>query len=344
MPKVAVCMPVFNDWQSASEVVARIRTIALTSGFTPQFHLIDDGSTEGSGPIVAPDVEIIRLRRNVGHQRAIAVGLARLAAAQSAGAEHGVDAVVVMDSDGEDIPEHVAVLVERWRSSPTPMVIFAKRAKRSEGLRFRAGYVAFKAVHRVLTGRRVEVGNFSIIPRDLLPTVVSVSEIWVHYAAGVMKARIPTDVVPLQRGHRIAGRSKMNTVSLVGHGLGALSIFGEEIVVRSLAACLIGVGLSGAAAITGAIAGIGPLSVIAAVAGAVFLAASIQGMLAAVVLYRLKSMMSVMPIGDAHNWVVPVVSTESADPTPAAALSNGPSRESADHPNDAPIARRAEVR
>jgi hypothetical protein len=300
MGEVAVCMPVFNDWTSALVVVERVRSALAVAGDTARFLLVDDGSTESCEGAVPADVEVLHLRRNVGHQRAIAVGLVRLN--DVLGPE--VD-VVVMDADGEDIPEQVPVLVDAARAAGGREVVFAKRTKRSEGVGFRIGYHLYRFAHRAMTGRSVEVGNFSVIPRSVLPTVVSVSEIWVHYAAGVIKARIPVLLVPLPRGERIAGRSKMNTVSLVGHGLGALSIFGEEIVVRSLGACIAGVVLTVVAAVVAAAVGSGPVAIVCAVAAAVFIAAGVQGVLAAVVLYRLKSMMAVVPIGDAHRWMLP---------------------------------------
>ncbi len=300
MGHVAVCMPVFNDWTSALVVVERVRAALAESGDQARFLLVDDGSTDRCESENPADVEVLHLRRNVGHQRAIAVGLVRLNERLGPNCD-----VVVMDADGEDIPEQVPGLVAASRSSGEGSVVFAKRTKRSEGLGFRAGYHLYRVAHRVLTGRAVEVGNFSVIPRQLLPTVVSVSEIWVHYAAGVIKARIPVELVPLPRGERIAGRSKMNTVSLVGHGLGALSIFGEEIVVRSLGACLLGVVVTVLAAVLAATLGAAPVAVVAAVMAAVFIAAGVQGVLAAVVLYRLKSMMAVVPIGDAHQWMLP---------------------------------------
>ena len=51
------------------------------------------------------DGERLYLRRNVGDQRAIAVGLMHLAAA------HDAANVVVMDSDGEDKPESAGELL-----------------------------------------------------------------------------------------------------------------------------------------------------------------------------------------------------------------------------------------
>ncbi|HEY0552540.1 MAG TPA: hypothetical protein VGF13_23270, partial [Verrucomicrobiae bacterium] len=57
-----------------------------------------------------------------------------------------------------------------------------------------------------------------------------------HYAAAVFQARLPRDLVATRRGARYSGKSKMNFVSLVIHGLQALSVFIEVVAVRLLIA------------------------------------------------------------------------------------------------------------
>ena len=70
-------------------------------------------------------------------------------------------------------------------------IVFAERAKRSESLAFRVFYGLYKLVHRVLTGQGVRVGNFSVIPRARLASLVVVSEMWNHYAAAAFASRQP---------------------------------------------------------------------------------------------------------------------------------------------------------
>jgi hypothetical protein len=100
------------------------------------------------------------------------------------------------------------------------------------------GYFCYRALHRILTGIRVKVGNFSIIPREHLASLVVISETWNHYAASVFRSRIKHIEVPSARGCRLAGESKLDLVSLVVHGLSAIAVFLDVVGVRlSLAAC-----------------------------------------------------------------------------------------------------------
>ena len=96
-------------------------------------------------------------------------------------------------------------------------------------------YRLYRIAHWLLTGIRVEVGNFSVVPYPVVKKLAVVSEMWNHYAAAVTHARIPTTLVPTVRGKRLAGRPTMNFVSLVAHGLDGMSVFADRIGVRLLA-------------------------------------------------------------------------------------------------------------
>jgi len=231
--KIAICIPVFNDWRSAVQLIQEIRRQPLAVDHDLTVLLVDDGSTE-SPPIedlgLAVEgrfvVRILELCRNMGHQRAIAVGLARLAE------EDKYDAVVVMDADGEDNPADIAKLITEMQRHDPPPIVFARRSRRTEGLVFRAGYLAFRVMHRILTGRGCDIGNFSAIPSRWLSRVVHAPELWNHYAASVTASRLPVSRVSSPRGQRYAGQSHMNITSLVVHGLRAISVFGETVGVR----------------------------------------------------------------------------------------------------------------
>jgi len=250
---LSFCIPVFNDWVAVFLLLQQLDDVAAKIGEPVSVLLVDDGSTEAVPsalpfqPRAIHRVQILPLRRNLGHQRAIAIGLTYLYA------EHPCRAVVVMDADGEDAPADVLKLLDELARHASPTAVFAQRDRRSEGLGFRAAYQAYKLVHRVLTGRRVEVGNFSVMPWELLGRLVVVSEIWNHYAAAVYKARFPVAQVPTPRAKRLAGESKMNFVALVAHALSAISVQGEIVGVRvvCLAAGLISLSLLSLAAVFG---------------------------------------------------------------------------------------------
>jgi hypothetical protein len=58
------------------------------------------------------------------------------------------------------------------------------------------------------------------------------SEIWSNFPAGLIQSRLPIRRLPTARGTRYEGRSTMNFVSLVMHGLGAISVFSDSVFIR----------------------------------------------------------------------------------------------------------------
>jgi glycosyltransferase involved in cell wall biosynthesis len=234
-------MPLRDDWASAA---ALIRLLDQAIGSDPcslDILLVDDGSVQACVPADFQSqfarvrtIRVLRLRRNLGHQRAIAVGLVYIERTMPC------DAVLVMDADGEDTPEGALQLIRAFSGHRGTQAIFAERSRRTESLVFRAFYQVYKVLHRIFTGISVRVGNFSILPSAYLGTLVVMSELWNHYAAALFRSGLPFLTVPIPRGYRIAGTSKMNFVSLAAHGMSAISVFGDVVGVRLLIASMAG--------------------------------------------------------------------------------------------------------
>lgn len=237
---VVILSPVFNDWASLAQLLPRLDAVLSGHGLAAEVLIVDDGSTAelrgfatGMAFHALRRVDVLKLRRNLGHQRAIAVGLAYL--------DDCLDprAVVVMDGDGEDDPADVPRLLERLEELGDGTIVFAERTRRSESVTFRIFYALYRLLHRALTGQGVRVGNFSAIPRRSLASLAVVTELWNHYAAAVFRSRQPYCMIPTERARRLSGRSTMNFVALVTHGLSAISVYSDVVGVRLLVVSLL---------------------------------------------------------------------------------------------------------
>jgi glycosyltransferase involved in cell wall biosynthesis len=240
--KLIILTPVYNDWKALDLLLPVLDQELNANGLKADILIVDDGSSESGAPSskkklfgAIETIDILSLRRNVGHQRAIAVGLSYLAA------NSPCHRVVVMDCDGEDDPADVARLIKECRAEHDERIIFAARTRRSERLSFRCFYRLYRLIHFLLTGVHVRVGNFSVIPGRVLGRLVVVSELWNHYAAAVYKAKFPIALIPAERGCRFEGSSRMNLVALVVHGLSAMAVFGDRIGVRLLIVVSLGI-------------------------------------------------------------------------------------------------------
>src|SRR5262249_28722076 len=154
---------------------------------------------------------------NLGHQKAIAIGLAYAVANDLA------DVFVVMDADGEDRPSDVPRLLAAIESGPEYSVIVAQRTKRTEPLAFRVLYQIYRLLFFVLTGYKISFGNFSAMPIAAARRLVAMNELWVNFPATLIRSGLHLIELQTEKGKRYQGQSRMNFVSLITLGFGAVS-------------------------------------------------------------------------------------------------------------------------
>jgi hypothetical protein len=248
--RIAIVMPVLDDWASFSMVIQAIARVF--AGTEHRFFVVavDDGSTIHLGDtrtLLPHDgcieaIEVLQLAINLGHQRAIAVGLASIAQRDD------ITTVIVMDSDGQDRPEDIVTLLAMADQHPEH-VVSAQRTRRSEGIAFRIGYAIYKLLFRTLVGRTINFGNFCLLPMSVVRRLVHMPDLWNNLPAAIMRSRLQHIAVPTLRGLRHAGRSHMNIPALVLHGLSAMSVYVDQIFVR----VLLGTAVAAAITILGAL-------------------------------------------------------------------------------------------
>lgn len=231
--RIGILLPVYNDWNCLGTLLSEIdRTLAI-GNLTASIIILNDGGTSmpaqsaflknSYSQIV--DFRILELLRNLGNQAALSVGLSFMRD------EVACDVVVVMDADGQDRPAHILDLVAAHRAAPDNLVV-AERSERSEGLPFRVCYLLYRYAFRLLTGGRIRFGNFSLIPKSHLVRLTNMAELPFHFAATLIKSRVPITAVPCPRDPRYDGVSSQNLVGLVVHAINGLSVFSEVVLVR----------------------------------------------------------------------------------------------------------------
>jgi len=229
-----VVTPVYEDNEACSrlfkELVAefgkKIFVVAVDDGSTKQplqLSLLNQAGIHGV---------ILKLRRNLGHQRAISVGLSFVAAKMSP-----VQQIVVMDSDGEDVPSSIHPLLKQLESEHVDLVV-AQRKSRIETMKFKIFYQFYKLFFNLMTGKKISFGNFMALKFAAVKRLVVMQELSLHVAAAVLASKLRTVTCSLDRGPRYAGHSKMNFVGLVLHGFKGLMVFAEDVLVRVGVACV----------------------------------------------------------------------------------------------------------
>jgi glycosyltransferase involved in cell wall biosynthesis len=199
--------------------------------------VVDDGSTDENdvGSLHEPNpanlrgVKVVTLATNLGHQRALAVGLS------VAVNETDADAVIVMDSDGEDRPLDIKDLLQAAEGQRSFAVV-ANRKRRTNPLIFKCFYALYKSVFSVMTGRDIRFGNFMLMSRDNAHRLIMHADLWNSLPGALLKSRARITEILIDRGSRYAGVSKMSYTSLVVHGMSQISVFSDIIFVRTLVA------------------------------------------------------------------------------------------------------------
>lgn len=235
MRRLRLVVPVYNDWDSFAILLRELDRLAARLPLQVCVSAVDDGSTlppasdfcDPASLKSLESVEIIHLATNVGHQRAIAIGLC--VAVEDADSE----AILIMDGDGEDSPAAIEQLLQAAGQDPDFCVV-ARRGKRSENLTFKLSVLLYKALFHLLTGREITFGNFSLLSRSYARRLVSIPDLWNNLPVAILRSRLPIKSVQVDRAPRYAGQSKMNFTSLVVHGLSGISVYAEVIFVRLL--------------------------------------------------------------------------------------------------------------
>lgn len=226
--KACVITPVYEDIESAKILLENIH---IKYGSNYHIVIIDDGSLVNPIDInnfrdLNLNIDLITLKRNVGHQEAICIGLNHFYKNLQE-----YDIAIVMDSDGEDDPENLEHLHNEIFNTKNDVIV-ASRKKRNESISFKFFYRIYKLFFSMLTGRDINFGNFFCIKRAALGKFLEYPEISLHIAGALIRSKLSIGFRMIDRSTRYAGKSKMNFQSLVLHGFRAFMVFAEDSLVR----------------------------------------------------------------------------------------------------------------
>ncbi len=221
-----IITPCYNEENVIISFLNEIENTLQDSAHCFTVVVINDSSTDASVALLEKhrfstdniSLKLISLNYNMGHQEAIRQGLAYACSICT-----DQKAIIVMDSDGEDDVLAINTLVEMSEYD----VVFVSRGKRKESITFKIGYFFYKMLLKILIGKTLNFGNYSMI------TIVAARKIYhhkfLHYAAFLSNQRFNTNKIVFDRKKRLDGKSKMTYKSLVFHGLNSLIEYSDEL-------------------------------------------------------------------------------------------------------------------
>jgi len=106
---LSIIVPVYNEEESVESLVQETRSALASMGKDYEIIVVDDGSTDGTYPILSrlhkgeSKLKVIRFKRNFGQTAALAAGLANARG----------EVIVSMDGDGQSDPEDIPLLLRK---------------------------------------------------------------------------------------------------------------------------------------------------------------------------------------------------------------------------------------
>ena len=127
MKNIIILIPLFNDWKSLNILLQKIEK-KFKDKYIIEVLIVNDCSTEKcvlSKFTKIKKINVLNLKKNVGSQKAIYLGLNHILKKKNK------RIIVVMDADGEDDHSKIDTLIDKVEKN-FEKIVFAKRTKRLE--------------------------------------------------------------------------------------------------------------------------------------------------------------------------------------------------------------------
>ncbi len=203
---LSVATPMYNEQESVDYFTTRLRVVLDGLHTAYEVIAVDDGSTDATVARLVqlsqqwPELRIVSLRRNVGHQTALAAGLR---AAQGA-------YVVSIDADLQDPPEAIGEMLALAQTQRVD-VVYGVRSDRSTDTAFKrktAG-VYYWAMRRLVgPWVRDNAGDFRLMSRAVVDVLNALPEHRPVYRLVVPSLGFTSAELAYVRAERVAGETK----------------------------------------------------------------------------------------------------------------------------------------
>ena len=225
-----IVLPTYNDWKSLSILLIQIEKYLKNTKNIYKILIIDDNSSEKNKYRLNKnkffkEIKILRLKNNVGSQKAIATGLKFISKYQ----KKKEDKFIIMDSDGEDDPKKIKEIIKFIDKNHKTKIITMNRTIRKESFFFSILYEIHLLLTFFITLKYIRFGNFSFLSRKVINSLTKKKELWLAYSATLNKFFESKESILAPRRKRISGKSKMSYSNLITHSLNIQSVYMKNI-------------------------------------------------------------------------------------------------------------------
>lgn len=205
---LSVVIPIYNDQEVIAELLRRLTAVLESIVSDYEIILIDDGSRDNSWAIMNQErsqrehLRIARLSRNFGQQNAIAAGLSLTTK----------ELIVLMDSDLQDRPEDIPVLIDALLADPEATMAIAQWEERKDSRMKKAVSRLFQIVSNKITDihQMPRLGIFRVMKKSVVDELRNFPERTATAVSLLYFIGHKYVAVPLKRDARFAGSSGYN--------------------------------------------------------------------------------------------------------------------------------------
>lgn len=221
MKKYIFLLPLYNDWESLIILLDKINKEIKDKNKTADILVVNDCSSIKS-PIFLKysninKINILNLKKNLGSQKAISIGLKYLK-------EKKREMIItILDSDGEDDVSKITTMISEAEKY-NQKVIVSTRTKRRENFFFKILYFFHKLITFIFTFKWISFGNFSSFHSTQLNNILSNNSSWLAFSSSVAK-NCKIGKIDAERKKRLIGVSKLSYLNLVFHSLRVSAVF-----------------------------------------------------------------------------------------------------------------------
>ena len=205
---ISVVVPIYNDEEVIAELHRRLRPVMEQITADYELILVDDGSRDHSWQKMLEvrqeneHVRAVRLSRNFGQQSAIAAGLSLT----------GKELIVLMDSDLQDRPEDIPVLINALLADKQATMAIAQWEERKDSRMKLAVSRLFQRVSNRITEIHTmpRLGIFRVMKKSVVDELKKFPEKTATTVSLLYYIGSKYVAVPLKRDARFAGKSGYN--------------------------------------------------------------------------------------------------------------------------------------
>ena len=232
MKNFSFLLPVYNDWKNLKLLLKTIDEQILNLHHNFDVIILNDCSKlkhefRNEEYKKFNKIKIIHLNRNLGSQRAIAIGLKYISQ------NYEDTNIIIMDADGQDDPSILKKIITCALENPEDIVT-VNRSQRNENLWFRVLYELHYYTLILFSGYNIRFGNYSLINSNKIKKLTINGNLWAAYPAAISSTFKKTKKIFHIRKKRFSGNTKMNFFKLLKHSMRVFSVFKTKVFFSSL--------------------------------------------------------------------------------------------------------------